>query len=68
LRLEHEALLVEHPHVLIEASANWGQLLRGALPTMLGRPPVPIVYVADEPEPRPKLERAGFRQEELACR
>jgi uncharacterized protein YndB with AHSA1/START domain len=76
LRLEHQVLEPEEPYVLIEACPNWRFALHASLPVALAllrayaaRPPVPIVYGPDEPEAKPKLERAGFRQEEVtACR
>jgi uncharacterized protein YndB with AHSA1/START domain len=59
LRLEHEATTEVEPYVLIEAYANW----RGALGRLY--PPVPIVYEEENDDQKP---RAGFREEETACR
>jgi len=63
LRLEHEAAQSE-PYVLIEASMNWSAALYSRLPQILMRiPPVPIVYMKEEPKEETN-RRAGFRQPE----
>jgi len=63
LKLEHAAAESE-PYVLIEASMNWSAALYSRLPQILLRmPPVPIVYVQEEPK-QESPRRAGFRQEE----
>ncbi len=67
LTLEHESALEVRPHVLIEASMNWGYALEHGLPGYLGYPPVPIVYMPEEPEVETD-RRAGFRQEEILCK
>ena len=75
VRLEHRIMDETRPHVLIEASANWTYATQTTLPFLLHllgaesrRPPVPMVYVAEETESDQKsLRRAGFRQEETTC-
>ena len=70
LTLEHEPASMPSPHLLIEASANWPELLAGPFPGLLHAlaryPRVPIVYMVEdlENEPKPALARAGFRQED----
>ena len=70
VRLEHEALEQAEPYVLIEANLNWRLALYASLPALLkilgdrpSRPPVPIVYMPDDPESE-NPRRAGFRQPE----
>jgi len=76
LTLEHLPAEEPKPYVLIEASVNWNHALYVSLPLLLRlmrgearKPPVPVVYVAEESEtnegPR---RRAGFRLEEPTCR
>ncbi len=58
LVLEHEAAPEVPSYVLIEAAPNWRAALGTYLPRTL------IVYAPDD-QTSPKLERAGFRQEEV---
>lgn len=79
VRLEHAppVSLVgreEHPVVRLEAGTNWRYAMYASLPVLLRllaaearRPPVPIVYMPDEPEVD-SGRRAGFRQSDEAVR
>lgn len=66
LTLEHVSAEPVAPYVVIEANLNWRYALYTSLPMMLAVP-VPIIYVAENEPKQPKLQRAGFRQEEPVC-
>jgi len=75
VRLEHRVVEASRPHVLIEASVNWGYAVYASMPVLLRilqaeirQPRVPIVYVQEDPVPESEpTRRAGFRQEEATC-